>query len=84
MRKFVTIVGVGERIHGTSSKTNKPYDFTPVAFQYDDNRFAGVKCATTNISADAFGSYAPRVGDSVEVVMREDYKTGRVFVDAVL
>lgn len=83
MRKFISIVGVGKRMSGTG-KTGKPYDFTPVAFTYDDQYISGVKCATANINADSMAGYSPAVGDTVEVVMREDYKTGRVYVDAVL
>ena len=84
MRKYINIVGVGNRMTGTGKNSGKPYDFTPVAFTYDDRLITGVKCATVNIGQDSLGDYVPSVGDTVEVVIREDYKTGRVFVDAVL
>lgn len=84
MRKYINIVGVGNRMSGTGKTSGKPYDFTPVAFTYDDRFIAGVKAATVNINQDAMGSYTPSVGDCVEVVMREDYKSGRVYVDVVL
>lgn len=84
MRKYINIVGVGNRMAGTGKNSGKPYDFTPVSFTYDDRFITGVKSATVNISQDAMGEYIPAVGDTVEVVMREDFKTGRVFVDAVL
>lgn len=84
MRKNIHIVGVGNRMTGTGKNSGKPYDFTPVSFTYDDNFICGVKAAHTNINADCLNGYVPIVGDTVEVVMREDFKTGRVYVDAVL
>ena len=84
MRKYINIVGVGKRMSGTGKNSGKPYDFTPVAFTYDDKFTAGLKAATVNINADSLAGYVPAIGDSVEVVMREDYKTGRVYIDAVL
>lgn len=84
MRKYINIIGVGNRMSGTGKNSGKPYDFTPVCFTYDDNFITGLKCATVNINADSLGGYSPTVGDTVEVVMREDYKSGRVYVDAVL
>lgn len=84
MRKHINIVGVGKRMSGTGKTSGKPYDFTPVSFTYDDSFIAGVKAATVNINADAMAGYVPNIGDTVEVVMREDFKTGRVYVDAVL
>lgn len=84
MRKCISIIGVGSRMAGIGKNSGKPYDFTPVAFTYDDPHMAGVKCATVNINADCMGGYHPTIGDTVEVVMREDYKSGRIYVDAVL
>lgn len=84
MRKYVNIVGVGKRMSGTGKNSGKAYDFTPVAFTYDDQYMTGAKCTTVNINQDAMGGYTPCIGDTVEVVMREDYKSGRVYVDAVL
>ena len=84
MRKFITIVGVGNRMSGTGKNSGKPYDFTPVSFTYDDKFVTGVKAASCNINADSMRDYTPNIGDTVEVVLREDFKTGRVFIDAVL
>lgn len=84
MRKYINIVGVGLRKSGTAKASGKPYDFTPVSFTYEDSNIQGVKCATVNIAQDCMGGYCPSIGDSVEVVMREDFKTGRIYVDAVL
>ena len=84
MRKYINIVGVGRRMSGTGKNSGKPYDFTPVSFTYDDSYTTGLKAATVNISADCLSGYDPHIGECVEVVMHEDFKSGRIFVDAVL
>ena len=84
MRKIINIVGVGNRMSGTGKNSGRPYEFTPVSFTYDDKFTAGLKAANCNIDAEALSGYVPAIGDSVEVVMREDYKTGRVYVEAVI
>ena len=84
MRKYISICGVGKRMAGTGKNSGKPYDFTPVAFTYEDDYMNGLKAVTSNIDAGSLGNYVPAVGDSVEVVMHEDFRTGRVYVDAVL
>lgn len=84
MRKNINIIGVGKRMSGTGKNSGKPYDFTPVSFTYEDQFIKGLKCATVNINATDLGGYEPSIGDTVEVVMREDFRTGRVYVDAVL
>lgn len=84
MKKYINIVGVGNRMAGVGKNSGKAYDFTPVAFTYDDHFITGLKCATVNISADCLSGYVPAVGDTVEAVMHEDFRTGRVYVDAIL
>lgn len=84
MRKHINIVGVGRRMAGTGKNSGNPYDFTPVSFTYEDSRTQGVKAATCNINQADMGGYAPAVGETVEVVMREDFRTGKVYVDAIL
>lgn len=84
MRKHINIVGVGRRMAGVGKTSNNPYDFTPVSFTYEDSRTNGVKAATCNINQTDMGSYTPCVGDVVEVVMREDFRSGKVYVDAVI
>lgn len=83
MRKVITIVGVGDRRQGTSAK-GREYDFTPVSFTYEMPWTQGLRAATCNVSQDAMPGYTPCIGDEVEVVMREDYRTGAVYVDAIL
>ena len=84
MRKTITIIGVGDRRQGVSAKTNKPYDFTPVSFTYDVPFMYGVKAATANVAQDCMGDYTPLIDDVIEVIMHEDYRTGSVYIDAVL
>lgn len=84
MRKIINIVGIGDRKSGISKNTNKPYDFTPVAFTYEDKFMDGLKAACTNLNQDCCPpGYTPTVGESLEVFMREDYRTGRVYIDGV-
>ena len=83
MRKVIKIVGVGDRRQGVSAK-GREYDFTPVSFTYDMPWTKGLRAATCNISQDSMPDYTPAIGDEVEVVMREDYRTGAVYVDAIL
>lgn len=83
MRKTITIVGVGDRRQGTS-KTGKGYDFTPVSFTYEMPWTRGLKAATCNINQDCMPDYTPSLGDVVEAVIREDYKSGQVFVEAII
>lgn len=83
MRKTIKIVGVGDRRQGMS-KTGKPYDFTPVHFCYEQPWIRGFAAASCNVSQDCMGDYTPAVNDEKEVVMHQDFKTGAVYIDAVL
>lgn len=84
MRKYVTIVGVGRRMAGIGKKSGQAYDFTPLALTYEDPKFTGLRCATVNVNKDALGDFIPGVGEVVEMVMHEDFNSGRLYVDAVL
>ena len=84
MKTIITIVGVGERRYGVSKKSGKSYDFTPVAFTYEDPFFSptGVKAETVNVDQSALGDYKPTEGDVVTVVMHNaNYRT---YIDAIL
>lgn len=84
MRKIINIVGVGERKQGVGKASGRPYDFTPISFTYEDRFTNGLKAASVNLSQDCCPpGYEPFVGESVEVFMREDYKTGRIYIDGV-
>lgn len=84
MRTTITIKGVGSRKAGISSKTQKPYDFTPVHFTYDSPYVTGEAAACSSIDAGTLHGYEPRVGDVFEAFVREDYRTGRVYVDGFI
>lgn len=84
MRKYITIVGVGKRMQGTSQKNGKGYDFTPVSFTYEDPYVHGVKAASCNISQSNMGDYSPAVGDVVDAVFSVDRKTGVHYVEAII
>lgn len=80
MRKHATIFGV-VRCTGTSTKTNKPYDFTEIHFAYDDSNIIGQKCGCASIDTSAL-PYPVHPGDCVDMVFH--YANGRCFIDAVL
>lgn len=84
MRKYITIIGVGRRMAGVGKNSGKNYDFTPISFTYQDDRTAGLKAATCNVNQADMGGYTPVCDDELEVVMREDFRTGKVYIDAIL
>ena len=84
MKKYINIVGVGNRMAGIGKTSGKTYDFTPVTFTFEDPRVHGLKAVTVNVNQTELGDYVPAVGDCVEAVMHEDFRTGRVYVDAIL
>ena len=46
------VVGLGERKSGVSTKNNKPYDFIPISFIFEDKFTEGFKAATSNVGYD--------------------------------
>ena len=83
MRAYITIVGLGQRKSGVSQKTNKPYDFQPVSFVYDDAYTTGQKAATANIPGpdiDSLGGL--KIGQAYDAVFHNYNYT--VVVDALL
>lgn len=83
MRKTIKIVGVGDRCQGIG-KNNRSYDFTRVSFCYDQPWIRGYAAATCAVDQDCLGDYVPKVNDEKEVVMHTDFKTGAVYIDAIL
>lgn len=82
MRKFINIVGVGDRKQGVS-KAGRPYDFTPVSFTFEDAFTHGLKAANTLLRQDCCpDGYSPSVGETVEVFLRGD-RTGAWYIDGV-
>lgn len=83
MRKTIKIVGVGDRRQGIG-KNNKPYDFTPISFCYEHPWTRGYAAATCNVNQDCMGDYVPAVNDEKDVVFHQDFKSGSIFIDAIL
>lgn len=52
MRAKMKVVGLGERKSGVSTKNNKPYDFIPISFIFEDKFTEGFKAATSNVGYD--------------------------------
>ena len=82
MKKEITIVGVGQRMSGTSKKTGKPYDFTEISFTYEDEQTEGVKACCSLVDQSILEGYEISPGWVHDVVMH--YNMGKVVVDAFL
>lgn len=83
MRTKIKVVGIGQRMSGTSKKNGKPYDFLPVSFVFKDQYFNGFRAATANIdgpTVDAAGMV--KIDDEREIF----YHTfnGTIIVDGIL
>lgn len=81
MRSKVKIVGVGQRRSGTSA-SGRSYDFTPLAFVFEDQQFTGYRAATVNVDAKSLSGYVPQVGESYDMVFH--FADNRLFVDAII
>lgn len=69
MKKYVKIVGIGERKKGVSRKTNQPYDIQKVACVFDDGYITGqnaFNCFVDGAEAEDIGLV---VGHEYEVVL---------------
>lgn len=80
MRKFVKVVGVGEK-----RVSKKGWHYLPLSFLYEDYRVKGEKAVTVNVGVDALGEYkdfpfAP--GNEVDCYMHES--NFNIFVDDVV
>lgn len=83
MRANITVVGLGQRRTGVSKNTNKPYDFQPVSFLYDDQYTTGQKAATANFAGsdvDAVGGM--NIGQEYDVVFH--FYNNQPIIDALL
>lgn len=62
----VKIIGIGKRRQGVS-KNGREYDFTPVAFAYEEPGFEGHVCATCNVGQSVLNTAEPvKVGQERE------------------
>ena len=82
MRKNVKVVGIGQRKMGTSTKTGRSYDFTPVAVVFADEGFSGYRAGTINMqTVDVMNN---NVQQNMELDMVFHYYNGNITVDAIL
>ena len=77
MRKYVEVVGVGEK-----RTSKKGWEYVPLSFTFEDKSVHGVKAAHVNVGTDILGNDVPIVGDTLEFVMHES--NFQLYVDAVL
>lgn len=83
MRTKIKVVGIGQRMSGTSKKNGKPYDFLPVSFVYPDQFMNGLKAATANISGDMVDAIGGlKLEDQKEIFFHSF--NGTVIVDGIL
>ena len=83
MRAKIKVVGLGQRMSGTSKKNGKHYDFLPISFVYTDDFFAGLRAATANVdgpTVDAAG--VPKIEEEREIFFH--MYNGQVIVDGIL
>lgn len=82
MRKNVKILGIGQAVSGTS-KTGKPYAFTPVSFAYQEDGYNGFRAESVNIdSAMILEHGGLKVNDQLDLVFH--FQNFRPVVDAIL
>lgn len=83
MRTKIKVVGIGQRMSGTSKKNGKPYDFLPVSFVYPDQYMNGLKAATCNISGDMVDAIGGLKLDDQKEIFFHSFN-GSVIVDGIL
>lgn len=75
LKTNIEIVGLGNRMKGTSAKSGKPYDFQSVSFLYTDRFTTGQKAAACNmegVDIDNVGGLV--IGCFYPAVLDEDRK----------
>ena len=75
------VVGIGVRRNGISKK-GVAYDFTPVSFEISHPDFKGYKAFTANVQTSDLNPLV-NVGDELNFVYHEDFRTHQIFVDAI-
>ena len=81
MRTNIKVVGIGTRISGTSKKTGKNYDFTPVSIVFPDGRTAGYRAETVNVNTPELPVNLC-VDTEYDVVLH--YSNNQLYIDAFL
>lgn len=84
MRTYINVVGVGNRMQGTSKSNGRNYDFVPVSFTYEDpyGTTRGMLADTVNVPGAMFNAQPINPGDILDVVMhKQNYRN---VIDAIL
>lgn len=84
-RNTIQIVGLGDRMRGTSKKTNKPYDFQSVSFLYPDKFTVGMKAATAAVNGPEIDAIPGGliIGNEYDAVYHTG-PNGSIYIDAIL
>ena len=81
MRANIKIIGIGARRSGTSNKTGRGYDFTPISIAFSDPNMAGSRAETVNVNTgDLPAGFA--LDETFDAVMH--YANNRLYIDAIL
>lgn len=79
-RTVVTIIGMADRMAGTSPKNNKAYDFVETAFKFENGRGKqAVACAT--IDGQTYDKLGLCVGDMYDAIVNQF--NGKTYVDLI-
>lgn len=81
MRANVKVIGIGERVSGTSEKNGKGYDFTPICIAFKDDKFTGHRAERVNVRTTEI-PVGITVGSEYDCVMH--FAFGSIFIDAFL
>lgn len=85
IRTPIEIVGLGNRMTGTSKKTNKPYDFQSVSFMYADKYTTGMAAGTTTLDGSTLDAIPGgiQIGNTYDAIV-ETGKNNFVKIHAIL
>lgn len=81
MRTNIKVCGIGQRMSGTSKKTNNNYDFTPISIIFPDGRTAGYRAETVNVNTNELPANLA-VNSEHDCVVH--YANNRLYIDAFL
>ena len=70
-----TVTGTWHR-YGTSTKTNKPYNFVVVSGNFKDPRYEGLRAKEYNVDMDILGGVLPKENDVLDLYIENDRVLG--------
>ena len=79
-RCVVTVVGLADRLQGTSKKTGKPYDMFETAFTYQ-NQWGSNAVACAMIDSSVVADMGVHVGGKYDAVVNQ--VNGKIYVDLI-